>query len=383
MPALAQTKPWWVSTISTPRSARSTSRLSSRISSTRAGSLPSDRGEAARLARRASHRGERRTRPSALETTFCEMTRTSPSRSSARRGDLAADAHPLARTPAGRRPPTRMLRPLAHMPSALAVRRARPRARPPAPGSGRRRRPGCRGRAPARAAPRPPKGMPASRAAATWRAQLPSPKAGAIAPGGASARALVPVPWRSGTIADVARGQPGQQAVELTRVEQRAVAGEQDDAGRARRLGARDPGQRRLDVAARRRGRGRPRRRPPAASSCGARVAADDDRALDRARLADRLQHVVEHRRHQRRAPLAVDAGGEALLRRGEALHREDRGRLQPAGEARRRSRARCAPAGRGRPRPPSAVGAARVGISLGGGSGSPSSTTIASISPA
>ena len=41
MPALAQTKPWRVSTIRTPRSARSTSPLSSRISSTRAGSLPS------------------------------------------------------------------------------------------------------------------------------------------------------------------------------------------------------------------------------------------------------------------------------------------------------------------------------------------------------
>ena len=41
MPALAQTKPWWVSVISTPRSARSTSRLSERISSTSAGSLPS------------------------------------------------------------------------------------------------------------------------------------------------------------------------------------------------------------------------------------------------------------------------------------------------------------------------------------------------------
>ena len=45
------------------------------------------------------------------------------------------------------------------------------------------------------------KGTPASRAAATWRAQLPSPKAGTIASGGLSTSALVPVPWRSGTIA--------------------------------------------------------------------------------------------------------------------------------------------------------------------------------------
>ena len=57
MPALAQTKPCRVSTIRTPRSARSTSLLSSRISSTKAGSLPS-----AAARRRASppgqHRGE-------------------------------------------------------------------------------------------------------------------------------------------------------------------------------------------------------------------------------------------------------------------------------------------------------------------------------------
>ena len=59
----------------------------------------------------------------------------------------------------------------------------------------------------------------------------------------------MPVPWRSGTIADVALGHAGQQPVELARVEQRAVAGEQDDAVGAVGFGAGDPGQRRLDVA--------------------------------------------------------------------------------------------------------------------------------------
>src|SRR3954447_16709842 len=44
-----------------------------------------------------------------------------------------------------------------------------------------------------------PKGTPAWRAASTWRMRLPSPKAGTIASGGLSSRALVPVPWRSGT----------------------------------------------------------------------------------------------------------------------------------------------------------------------------------------
>ena len=94
MPALAQTRPWRVSMIRTPRSARRTSRLSSRISSTRAGSLPSTAAS-----RRASAPGiaeeRRRTRPSALETTFCETTTTSPSLELGAGGDQLAEGHPL------------------------------------------------------------------------------------------------------------------------------------------------------------------------------------------------------------------------------------------------------------------------------------------------
>ena len=60
----------------------------------------------------------------------------------------------------------------------------------------------------------------------------------------------MPVPWRSGTIADVALGDAGQQPVELARVQQRAVAGEEDDALGALGFGAGDPRQGRLDVAA-------------------------------------------------------------------------------------------------------------------------------------
>ena len=57
MPALAQTKPCLVSTIRTPRSARSTSALSSRISSTSAGSLPST-AASLRASAPGMHRGE-------------------------------------------------------------------------------------------------------------------------------------------------------------------------------------------------------------------------------------------------------------------------------------------------------------------------------------
>ena len=239
MPAFAQTKPWWVSVIMTPRSARNTSLHSSRISSTSGGSLPSRRrGGAPRL--RGWTEARRRSRPSALETTFCEITSTSPSSRSARRRDQLAERNPSLhlRQAGDRDDPQLGARPLRCRGPSRFARRG-PSA-PPARGSARRCRPGCRGRAPGRSA-LDLKGTPASRAAATWRAQLPSPKAGRIAPGGPA-----PARWcRSVTVGhdrDVALGHAGQQPVELTRVEQRAVAGEQDDA-----VGARD-----------RRGRSRP-----------------------------------------------------------------------------------------------------------------------------
>jgi hypothetical protein len=57
-------------------------------------------------------------------------------------------------------------------------------------------------------------------------------------------------------------------------------------------------------------------------SQCGrSGLAGDDDRALDRSSLADRFQHVLEHRRDQSRAALVVDAGSESLLGGAEALH--------------------------------------------------------------
>ncbi len=41
---------------------------------------------------------------------------------------------------------------------------------------------------------------PAACAFCSWRARLPGPKAGPNTPGGEISRALVPLPWRSGTI---------------------------------------------------------------------------------------------------------------------------------------------------------------------------------------
>ena len=325
MPALAQTKPWWVSTISTPRSARSTSRLSARISSTRAGSLPSTAAS-----RRASAPGiteeSRRTRPSALETIFCEMTTTSPSlqlgagRRSARRrsSPRRSRAVPCDRRRSSRRRvvvearrsyPQRLWRSRFGARSAAAPSSSRVSATTSAGVSRSSASEGSSSTA---------KGTPASRAAATWRAQLPSPKAGRIAPGGARTRALVPVAVAVGDDRDVALGNAGQQAVELARVEQRAVAGKQDDA-----LGAVDLRRGRSRpappptwplVGA---GRGRPRRRPRRRAPAAPRLAADDDRPLDRARLADRLQHVVEHRRDQ---PLR--AARRRSRRRGAAWRR-------------------------------------------------------------
>ncbi len=116
-----------------------------------------------------------------------------------------------------------------------------------------------------------------------------------------------PVPWRSGTIGDVGLGDAGQQVVELTRVEQRAVAGEEHDAARRRR-----PRPRAIPASAasewprvgevgEQLGARRRRRAPRARGS-----SADHDRPLDRARRADRLEHVVEHRRDQRRAALVA-----------------------------------------------------------------------------
>ena len=52
----------------------------------------------------------------------------------------------------------------------------------------------------------------------------------------------------------------------------------------------------------------------------GDRIAGDDDQPLDRARFADRVEDVGDHRRRQLAAAGLVDAGGQPLLGRVEAL---------------------------------------------------------------
>ena len=130
MPALAQTQPSPVSVISTPRSARTTSLLSSRISSTSAGSLPSTAASFAAPRRRGSTADSLRTRPSALETTFWEMTTTSPSASSASGRRSARRAGPprsISGRPADRGATAAAPGRRVKSPAPSAVRFARPR----------------------------------------------------------------------------------------------------------------------------------------------------------------------------------------------------------------------------------------------------------------
>ena len=308
--------PWWVSTIRTPRSARSTSLLSSRISSTRAGSLPSTAAS-----RRASapgmHRGEAADAALGLgDDLLRDDDDVAVGELGARGDQLAERASP--RSTSGR-PADRARLAFSSRGSLICPAPSRSAWRGRGRASSSRVRAttsaGVSRSSASEASSSTPKGTPASRAAATWRAQLPSPKAGRIALGRRQHQRVGAGPVAVGDDGDVALGDAGQQAVELARVEQRAVAGEEDDAARPR-----PPRRAAIPASAASEwpssaGSGTTSAPAAAASSARARLAADDDRPLDRARRADRLQHVVEHRRGQRRAPLVVDA-----RRRGRCL---------------------------------------------------------------
>ena len=323
--------------------------------------LAEHRGELARLARPASTAARRRTRPSALETTFCEIDDdVAVAASSARAAISSPSVISLPRPRAGPRPGSRSTR-VAQRPRALicpsalrGARGARRGSRSSSRGQRDRGRPGCRGRAPARAAPRPRRGRrPRARRRRGGRS-CPRRRRARSRRAGASTSALVPVPWRSGTIADVALAA-------------RRSAGGRARAGRA--AGSRRGAARRSSAPRLRRGRSRPgppRTWPPSSGSGTHLGARRRGELLRRAgsplttivrsiepRRADRLEHVGDHRRRQRRAALGVEPGGEPLLGRVEALDREDRGRVHSSSTRRgsRRSRARCAasarPAGR------------------------------------
>ena len=202
MPALAQTRPWWVSTIRTPRSARRTSRLSARISSTRAGSLPSTAAS-----RRASAPGiaeeSLRDPPLGLGD---DLLRDDDDVAVAQLG-VGRD---LPRRPgipslnSGRPATGRTLAPRREaltVPSAFAVRAAAARARLQLAGQGDDVGGGVevegeRGELLDREGDARPRG-PRRRGGRS----CPRRRRGGSHPGGARTRALVPVPWRSGTIA--------------------------------------------------------------------------------------------------------------------------------------------------------------------------------------
>ena len=252
-------------------------------------------GEPARLGA-GHHRGELRTRPSALETTFWETTTTSPlgELGSARRSARRALIPSLELGQAGDRGD----------PQLVGARRSYPQR----PGRARARGPGrasssrvsaIRSAGVSRSSP-----SEASSSTAEGDAGLAGggDVAGAAAlaegrarsrPAGSARARWSRSPWRSGTIADVALRHAGQQPVELARVEQRAVAGQQDDAARRPR-----PRPGRSRPAPPRRGRrrsgsgddlgtGRRRRAPARPGSPLTTIV----RSIA-ARLADRLEHV-------------------------------------------------------------------------------------------
>ena len=262
MPALAQIQPLRVSTISTSRSARTTAALSLRISSTRRGSLPSPRRPARAPGRRAPRRRGRRTRPSALETAFCDDGHHVDGRQLLARAGRAAAISSPRRSPVATsgRPRTGTISTPGLIrepdPRAALLAPARPpspgrgQGRAPAPRPSRRGRRACRRRGPGSRAARP---RPRDRAGVA-RSRM---TGAAVRAEGRADRVRRREQQRVGSGA-VAVGHdrhtiaphPLERRVELGGVEQRAVSGKQGDALGPERLGPDDPQRRRLRVAA-------------------------------------------------------------------------------------------------------------------------------------
>ncbi len=190
---------------------------------------------------------------------------------------------------------------------------------------------------------------------------------------------------------DAARGHPLERPVELSRIEQRAVTGEQGRALSAQRKSADDAERGGLGMTVvLRLLQDLDRRLHPLGAAegdaLGARLAGDEDHPLDRAGRGDRDQHVAEHRLDNGGALFSVERFEQALLGLAEALHGNDRGRLH---------RGMIAPsavysvaanssvlAASARRLAPSTISVehGRVGMWSGGGSGSAESTIIAAI---
>ena len=207
-PALAHTKPWCVTQISTPRSARRISRDSSSTTCTWRGSLPTLGGELAARGRR-RHLAERAHPALGLRDDLVgdrDDVAVAQRRLVARAGAISA-ARSVPGAISGR-PSSAAARsaPAVH---ELAAARcswcsiprvwAAPPRRPRALAAARRGPRACRRRAPARRPRRPRGRCRPTPAPLQWRcaaagAEAPAPSAS----GGVSSSAFVPVPWRSG-----------------------------------------------------------------------------------------------------------------------------------------------------------------------------------------
>ena len=145
-----------------------------------------------------------------------------------------------------------------------------------------------------------------------WRARLPGPKLGSIASGGASSRALVPVQWRSGTIAT----GPAPRVQQLRPARPgRAAACRPAPAARGR---SRRPA--RGGCRCRPPRTGRPRAVAQHAHAAAARrrlghaVGGHDHDLVEPGDVPQRGQHVGEHRLGERLARAAAERAGQPLL---------------------------------------------------------------------
>ena len=266
--------------MSTPRCARTTSAASSRTTCTWRGSLPCCAAELERaLGRRDAVEGDARA-PSALETTLCATTSTSPSREravarAARRGRRRGAPRAGRGAPAPAAPAHRG----RGAPAARACarrRRCARRARRAAPRGPRRCR--RRARASGGSATRSARRRPAARllvALAAARAER-----GRDRVGRRQQQRVGAVPWRSGTITTSGRARARRRAA------RRARPGPAPGSRRGRAARARLARERPVDAE-------RARRRWPRSSSCD-RLGAVGRGPAPRRRLAGDDDHLVD-----------------------------------------------------------------------------------------
>ena len=204
MPALAQTKPWWVSQISVAPRRRTIRRLSERISSHRAGALPGLIGQRERLGP-GHHVGQRDDPPLRLahhlvgddqDVAGHDALAPCPRRRASRPGRRRA-------TTSGSADSGQILRACSRRPAARPTsRRAQASRVAHWPSAGHQCDQVGRGVDVERQAPPPAASSATARAGcawAVWRARESGPRRGRRASGGLRSIALVPVPSAEGT----------------------------------------------------------------------------------------------------------------------------------------------------------------------------------------